>query len=219
MRLRGERPMRLKTKIAAALLGSPPCRPPPGPAVIGGTYYAPAVRLPRILRRGRRAELPGHPGRQRLPRRRSRHRGARPAAHDAGSQAAAGADLHLPGSAREAAPLLPAGPDLRPRQRLRLELGLRRPSAALQAGTVRASSTSSPSIAGTTRCCPRRPPGRRRPRPTTRASPSCSASCSRWSGAIRPRCVRRSAAGTGADRPLSSSRSSSGPRSPLSAGS
>ena len=33
--------------------------------------------------------------------------------------------------------------------------------------------------------------------PTIRASPSCSASCSRSSGAIRPPCARRSAAATG----------------------
>ncbi len=87
--------MGLPRKIIVALLGLFSLPAAVLAAVIGGTYYAPQYDYREFFAAADRPELPGHPVRHRVPRRRSRHGGAGSAADDAGRQAAAGADLHL----------------------------------------------------------------------------------------------------------------------------
>ena len=127
--------MRLKSKIAAALLGS--CRPSgvaAWAAIIGGTYYAPQYDYREFFAAadGRNFQVilagnafpgvdPDTVARDLLPvMQAAKPRPALTFTYD--------------GPGRKAASLLPAGADLRSRARSRLELGVRWHDAALQAG-------------------------------------------------------------------------------------
>src|SRR4029453_14861096 len=178
--------MRLKTKIASALLGLAALPAVAWAAVIGGTYYAPQYDYREFFAAadGRNFQVilygtafpgvdPGRVAQDLLP----LMQAAKP------RPALTFTYADPPEWAR---PLTPPTTTAR----IRSAPAFRRASSR----AVRACSTSSPSIAGTTRCCRRRPPGWRRRRPTTRALANCSASCSRSSGAINRHCVRTSAA-------------------------